>query len=223
MRLLIYHHLGLGDHFMCHGLVRHHAARVQSLALMVKHHNADTVAWMFHDLPNVTMVKVADDCEAVRELRRMRQCGWLVMALGYHSGDAGFTDTDYDQGFYRHAGVPFEERWSNFKAEPSANQVKAPAGHYCLVHSDDRMNIVPHIASRLPVVLIDSSRTNLFDWWNVLHGAAEIHCIPSSVYLLIDSLSPFPDVPLYLHKWARQGVTYPTHRKPWILLNEPPR
>lgn len=224
MKLFIYHHLGLGDHLICHGIVRNKAAHYEHVRVVCKQHNAATVAWMFNDLPNVEVVAVANDDEAVARFRHHRGqgCAWPVLALGALSGDPSYSDTNYDQHFYRHADVDFDERWSGFKAGPSATQSPVPTAPYCLVHRDARMNITPFIRSKYPTVHIESGRPNLFDWWDVIHNASEIHCIPSSVYLLIDSIDPFPDIPLFLHKWCRGDVTYPTHRKPWIILDKNP-
>ena len=58
-KFLIYHHLGLGDHIICNGLVREICNNSKnSFLLPAKKQNFQTVEFMFRDLKNLTVVSV---------------------------------------------------------------------------------------------------------------------------------------------------------------------
>ena len=56
----IYHHLGLGDHISCHGIVRHFSEIEDKICLFIKPHNLDNVKRMFSDINNIDYI-VGDD------------------------------------------------------------------------------------------------------------------------------------------------------------------
>ena len=58
--LLIYHHLGLGDHIICNGLIREYAKRFDTVKLFCKPQNVQTVLHMYDDL-NLELLIGDDD------------------------------------------------------------------------------------------------------------------------------------------------------------------
>lgn len=238
--LVLFPHQGLGDQFICHGIVRT-IVDTRPCLLLCRREYVPTVAWMYRDHPAIGVIAIEDDQDGYNKCRSFAQHGLEIKMLGYLGGDPTFSDVNYDQLFYRQAGVPFEHRWSRFTfaPEPIASRLAPPAAPFIVVHDDYRFQIernrLPETwpsplyddefgdqheyqEIRLSVATIDRSYPNLFSWLPYFLAAKQIHCIPSSVYLLIDSLPNFPDKPLYLHKYCRPNVTYPTHRKNWIVL-----
>ena len=72
--ILIYHHLGLGDHLICNGLVRNICENNKNNFLLpAKKHNFQTVKFMFRDLNNLTVVSVDGD-ECVNSLSSEINC-----------------------------------------------------------------------------------------------------------------------------------------------------
>ena len=53
--ILIHHHLGLGDHIVCNGLVRNLIQKNQIYGIFVKKHNVDNVMFMYKDLKNLKL------------------------------------------------------------------------------------------------------------------------------------------------------------------------
>ena len=63
-RIFLIHHLGLGDHIVCNGLVRELIKKCDLIYFPVKHHNFATVKFMFRDIPNhIKYVTVNNDNE----------------------------------------------------------------------------------------------------------------------------------------------------------------
>lgn len=220
--LVLYHHAGLGDHMICHGLVRYHA-EFRPVFLLCQVDNLATVRFMFSDTPMITVLPIADDTEGQARCLAYRNHGMEVMKLGYLDQDPTFSDVDYDKHFFRQALCDFDKRWSNFRVPRSASPITFPPACRVFIHEDQRFKVdtsrIPTLAL-IPKQVIDRRSANLFDWIPALENASEIHCIPSSVYLMIDSLPEFPShIPLYCHRYSRPGVTYPEVRRKWINLD----
>lgn len=205
--LLIYPHQGLGDHFIINGLVRTLVERHPSVVLICRENNLGTVRFMYSDDSRIQVVPELDEPSwNSRDID--------VLRLGYCSGDPSFNAVDYDQKFYKQAGVPFENRWSKFRY-PSA-MFGASSHGMNVVHDDERFSIASNVPK--PFVKIMPQTDNLFDWMRLIIGAGEIHCIPSSVFLLVDSIGI--SVPkLVLHAYVRQDVTYPSMRSQWKIIS----
>lgn len=210
-------HLGLGDAIICNGLVRHFARFEPNrmIILPAKTHNVPSVRWMFSDLELVTVKPVKDDWHADRMAEEYGDDGAEVMYIG-GSGNA------FDEEFYCNAGVPMNERWSGFHVPPFKEQHRVPPYPFRFVHDDGRRGFIirddPFCS--LPAVrpVYDPESPNIFAWQNALQSADVIHCIPSSFFVLMDSLLTIKEQQLFLHASARPGGELPTYRKPWKIV-----
>ena len=63
----LYHHLGLGDHIICNGLVRNYANKF-NIKLFTKSHNAGSVKFMYKDVPTIDIISVQNDQETQNRL-----------------------------------------------------------------------------------------------------------------------------------------------------------
>lgn len=218
--LLIRGHLGLGDHILCNGLVRHFAKFEPDRIIHVpcKAHNYVSVQWMFSDLDNVNVRAFAGDLEVDRAAQELEDDGISeVMRLG-GSGNG------FDEQFYQQAGVPFEERWSGFAVPPCETQHRVPPYAFTFIHDDRQRGFaIPDPPGDLPIVrsAYDPKRPNIFEWTDMLLRAAEIHCIPSSFSVLVDELwgvNLAVGQKLFLHASARPNCELPTYRKNWTIV-----
>lgn len=71
LRILLLHHLGLGDHFMCHGIVREYCKKYEKVGLFAWPRNYVSVSFMFRDLANLTIIE--GDEESAREFIRRNE------------------------------------------------------------------------------------------------------------------------------------------------------
>jgi hypothetical protein len=60
---IILHHLGLGDHFLCNGMVRYISSLYTKIILVVKYNNYYTVKKLYNDISNIEYYKVKNDEE----------------------------------------------------------------------------------------------------------------------------------------------------------------
>lgn len=210
---------------ICHGAVRTRSEE-RPVFVLAQTDYVETIRHMYRDTDAITVVPIRDDSDGQARCKFWREHGMEVLKMGYLDGDPEFKDTEYDKHFYRQAGVPFENRWSKFKVTDPETMICRPREQvYTVTHDDHRFPLPWHDVSKTglyhhTIIRVKPSVCpNVFGWLHLLRGAHEIHVIPSSVYLLIDSLPDFPsNIPLYLYKSARPNVTYPEHRKNWIIV-----
>ncbi len=232
--VLICHNLGLGDHFMCHGIVRTYAKKYDRIGLFVKPHNVPSVAFMYRDLPNLK-IHVGHDEDMWGYVMRNRFKFGPFWAERYDSAYIiGFNRLNYTSGeqiehqFYRLARVPFEQLWNAFHVdrdtvcEQTLEQQLSLTTPYTFVHDDDRYPIDSTRAGTLPVVRANPTLTqNVFDYWGVIEHASEVHVIDSSFMFLIDQLPYINDAQqLFVHRYARPNPawTLPILKKNWTIL-----
>jgi hypothetical protein len=190
--IMVYHHLGLGDHFLCNGLVRYflETKRPDRLFLPVKRPNYGTVARMYADQPAIVPLAVETDLD-VPKLPELAQCREAIQ-VGF-----GKSRMDFDVSFYDTNGVPFALRWDAFKVcRDSAREaaLEALAGvtqgeKFVLVHnlsSNGRYDL--EVRSPLRQIFVTPLTDSLLDWCSLAEKAEEVHCLDSAFIHLAQSL-----------------------------------
>jgi hypothetical protein len=229
--LLIYQHLGLGDHLICNAAVRH-LCKEHEVTLLTKPHNATTIAFMFRDLSNLNIVDVDDDAQAQAACSHVRKHGKSWLGLGMWGDKAKYNHQRWDESIYNQLNMDFKDRWNGFKcARQESRELEIPKGKYCFVHDDFQRGItIPPEAlplKRMKIVRPDKSIKNaqgepciLFDYWGWLDGAEEIHCVDSSFAILADHLhlSKFANKKLVLHLGLRDNEYPPARMKDFEIV-----
>lgn len=217
--LLIRGHLGLGDLLICNALIRHHAKQHNQTLVLCKPHNIHTASWLFRDDPKIEVFQVDNDQEADECVIEARKGGFKTLVPCARQctphGDEKFDMAKWDQEFYRIAEVPFEERWSGFKAarQPS-RELAPPTVPFALIHQDGKRgyNVDLKRVELKPWVFIDPSKSpNLFDWWGHIEQATELHLMESCVAVLADSLPLINAKRKVIHHYCRKSIA-PTYR-----------
>ncbi len=218
--MIIYHHLGLGDHISCNGLVRKIIDPQQKYFLFCKHHNVATVKFMYHDLPNLTILPVSNDGEAVRICNDRYINGWgeKTIRIGFEKMNQLLVSFNckFDVAFYKQMEIPFEERWNSFyykrdrldqEMELFSKLGLKEKEDYIFIHHDPKrkFEIQEKYFTGNIVQPVVGLTDNIFDYVYIIEHAKEVHCIDSSFLLMIDSLSNF-DIPCFYHAYARHWV-----------------
>lgn len=199
MEVIVYHHLGLGDHFICNGLVNLISENFSRVFLICKEGNFETVSCLYKDNPKVEVVSIKKEPQDVELLARLNEL--KVIKIGFFD----FSNKTFDKSFYSQFGVSFEQRYTNFKLPKTIENSNTVYDKlisqtpYCLIHRVCSQEIFDlEVNTELPKIFIEPGVTNnLLDFIKVIQNASEIHCVDSSVYHLIDSI----EVPgkLYFH------------------------
>ena len=197
-QLIVHHHLGLGDHFICNGLVHHILdTMAHEVWLPTKQKNLATVKHLYEDYEQVKVID-AGDLDLSREILSVNQLSINknvpLLKISYN----GSGESYFDKPFYEQLGFDFDLRWEKFTMPLHTDGIfimskvrSDPTEPFILVHNSGSVGKFDlKIDSDLPVVEIDETlSSSLIDWWQVISSATEIHCIDSSVIHLADSLN----------------------------------
>ena len=225
--LLIRGHLGTGDMLVMNSIVRHYAKEHQ-VCVVCKNRNLAMAAFMWRDLTQVELIGVENDDndkEADEATAHAEQQGFPVLRLGF-TGKKPFDIQKWDKEMYRQAGLDFSKCWNDFKVnrQPSREIYPIDVGRsdYCFIHEDRERGFVLN-EKYLPKsrhgrkggmkrIYADPKRTdNIFDWWNIIDGATEIHVYESCFAILIAHLPEIKAKRVVVHDYVRKSVA-PTYQ-----------
>lgn len=217
--LLIYHHLGLGDHIILNGLVRTYSLAFNVVKLFCKPQNVETVLHMYDDLGLELLI--GDDDFARNYIRENRPKHLLCVGFDQLNNQEPF-----DYQFYNLADINFKTRWESFYCPPSPKEdelfdsLNLPP-KYALIHEDaERGYLIDHSEISLPIVEIEKmAGYSLINWRKVIEGASELHMIDSSAMFLADSLEE-NGAKLFVHRYARENPQWqlPILARPWKII-----
>jgi len=211
----IYHHLGLGDHFICNGLVREIAKKYNKVFVLCKKHNFQSVNAMYYDNQKIEAYIISDDAEAQAVVESFKRKGEKVECFGYMRPGWMDNNKTWDQSFYDQANIDFKKRWSSFalyrdlKKEKEVFEKNVCDKEYVFLHEDKKrgyiINRKEYINDRIiePILGVTD---NIIDYYKIIKEAKEIHCIDSCFLIFIDSLC-LEFKKLFFHKYARPRET----------------
>jgi hypothetical protein len=192
--IVLHHHLGLGDHFICNGLVHSLLDQHDVVYLPAKRHYLETIRCLYSEEPRVHVFPVDVEHRDVAAFATRQGCE--TIRVGHEHCDPW----QFDVSFYRQLNIPFEHRYTRFRLprviphEEELCRRLAPRGEYCVVHREGSHGIFElKIDTTLPRVEIRRGLDpfgNLLGFHKLICEATQIHCINSSVLHLVDSISP---------------------------------
>ena len=202
----IYQHLGLGDHFICNGLIRTLIQPNENYILFAKLHNRASVLSMFSDLPNL-FVEIANDDHA---RSKIDHTSIIIGHIGWP-----FPGLSFEQSFYAQHNIPFINKWDAFHAPRSSNQILLNTNEpYIFIHDDNRFKIDENRINSTYKAYRPLRETTscILDYVDLIRGAAEVHCIESSFAFMTDIMGLNDN--LYIHRYSRtlQHIEVPQYR-----------
>lgn len=213
--MIIHHHLGLGDHFVCNGLVNY-LSKDCNIDLICKKYNLPTIETLYEDNTNVTVIPILGNNELFEVNEYSLRTKQQIIRIGFQLCDP----TNWDRSFYKQVGIDFYERYRLFKLpKVLPKQIIIPYKEYIFVH--DQASNAKHelkIDSSLPIFKPHKELTNnLFSLLDIILRAKEIHCIDSCFYHLIDSI-PNINSKLYYHNIRKTNTNFQIAPK-WSIIN----
>jgi hypothetical protein len=216
--MIIHHHLGLGDHFVCNGLVnfisRH---QTDTIDLICKKHNFPTVECLYSENDKINVVPLefnGDEISKIDEYGKIQNKS--ILRIGFYYCDP----TNWDKSFYKQVGIDFIERYRFFKLPKlqSGSLLPLPDKKFIFVHNQSSDGIFDlKIESNLDKILVKKEDTNnLLSYINLIENAEEIHCINSSLFHLIDSMSNITNK-LYYHNIRKHPYNFQVSAK-WSII-----
>ncbi len=220
-------HLGLGDFFICNGLVREWLSRNPdaNITLPCRDDNLVTVSWMYRDLGSrVELIEVPrhDPYPVIFRQIRPKWPSERIVDLTMFSHGADFKLEEFDREFYRWADIDYRHRWDSFyyKRDRSKELKVRPK----IICHDDPTRHFTISRKRFPRIRNathprDLLNKNLLNLVGVLEEAEELHAINSCIFCLMENLQPNPDQKRFWHIYPRPEVSIPVTKLHWEEIN----
>lgn len=190
--IVLYHHLGLGDHLTCNGLVHALAERHRTIYLVCKEKNQKTVRHLYHDFKNIIVVPISKEPDSVVDFSQKINTSILRVGFEY------VNPSKFERSFYEQVGVPFEAKDAKFVfpsnmtgSKTLYDKVVSDIGKdYAFIHDESSSGkYTLSIDTQLPKFTVKMSDTDdILDYVDLICNASEIHVINSGVYHLIPPL-----------------------------------
>jgi hypothetical protein len=206
---ILYHHLGLGDHFVCNGLV-HYVSKNANVTLICKKQHVECISHLYEDFKNITIYPIEKEPDDVFKLSQDTQIP--ILRVGFENTDLN----SFEKSFYYQLNIPFEVKNEYFtlpsnlsKSNKFYNKVKNDLGEdYIFVHNESTAGVYDlAIDSPLPKFFVRKEDTkDILDYIHTICFAKEIHFINSGLFPLIVGL-------LYQNKIKTDKVFFHNTRK----------
>lgn len=208
--IYIYHHLGLGDHIICNGMVRHFHKLYGQSRLFCYEHNLKNIQYMYRDLNGFELISVKSDYEADVILNNL-PIETHRIKVGFNKLPEFMDPLTFDEAFYKIADLDFSVRLNEFYLERELDKEKEivdrlnPTGEkYIFIHDDATRGFKideNRITSGYKRIYNDNS-IPLFHCISLIENAEEVHVMQSSIKDLINSFE-FNKPKFYLHEYVR--------------------
>ena len=183
----IHHHLGLGDHIVCNGLVRRLIDRMSGRVTMAcKPHNVPSVKMLYQG-SGLQIDPCVDDKSAESAYKNFD----TVYRVGFEKCHL----PKWEESFYDQFHMDYEERFSNFSIKRSPYRESNLLGQLHIAEpyaiastqtSAGKNKIT--LDTNLRVIEICPMTDSLFDWILVIEKSTEVHMVDSAPFQLVKQI-----------------------------------
>jgi hypothetical protein len=207
----VYHHLGLGDHIICNGMVRHFCELYDEITLFCYSHYANNVKCMFRDLKNLIILDFKNE-EEINLYIAVNNIKNDLIKIGFENLQHHLTYTTFDKAFYILANLDFDIRFSKFyyqrnieKENLVCKTLNPDNKKYIFLMDDPQrgFNIDMNKVSKKYKIIRNNYNFMMFDYIKLLENAEEIHTMQTGFLDLINSYK-MNKPKIYRHTYVRQ-------------------
>ena len=216
-RVFIYHHLGLGDHFHCNGVVRYlleESYKNQEVKIFTKKKYAEMIRFMYKDLKNLEIIPVTNnEKNELNEVNSHIKPGDKLEKIGFEYFIKNKNkDKTIDMLFYEQFNIEYSQRfkltfWKRDNNEENKLFYKLVKNeNYIFVDDDAKRNfMIPekYLAKNFQIIR-NSSDYSIFDYGKIIENAKEIHVMESSIRCMLEYLNT-DKTKLYLYKFKNDN------------------
>jgi hypothetical protein len=197
--------MGLGDYFMCNGLIRKLLKENESYTLFVKSKYINSVKQMYSDLKNFNILQANSIKEISHFLNINLKTQDGVLGIGYNMPNFGKPVTTEEWFYFQHNQY-LDNKWNYFKSPRNHEREQKLFDlfnineDYIFVHDDNIHNHPDHrgpktiknelLPSDIRIIRVEPTLTdNIFDYCLLIEKAKEVHCIESCFAYMTDLLN----------------------------------
>jgi len=201
-KLFIHHHLGLGDHLDCNGMVRYilkHGS-YDKVSVFSKSNYFSMISYMYRDTDDINVLEISkeDEYGDVKRIVSENEGELLVIGHQFYPGKQAELSQDKNcwEFFYEQIQVPHQVRYDYFHVERDPeeeqrvfNKLNPTNEPYIFIHEDAARGFLlnrDHFLNKNLKIIENDVTENIFHFTKILEEAQEIHCMESSFKTLID-------------------------------------
>jgi hypothetical protein len=206
--LYIWHHLGMGDHYTCNGIVRHYAERYEKIYLFFKDPYKKNVRFLYRDLDNIEFIDGGIHEDHLAKGFALMNPTKNIMQIGYNY--LNNTKLQFDAAFYEQAGIPFEYRWSKFYMKRDMEKEKEV--YYDILKLKDNEEYIflhdhpdyetKQVPNDIKIIKPDNWDLGIHDYLYTMEQSKELHLMNSAILPLVDTMQMKHDK-LFYHAYIR--------------------
>ena len=239
--VLIFHHLGLEDHFHCNGVVRFLIQKKhlnKNIKLFAKKKYSEMVKFMYRDIENLEIVPISNDEKKEEDdVNSHISQNDIVEKIGFEfflkNKDKKKT---IDMLFYEQYNIKYSKRFEftywkrDLQSENKLYDRLVKNEDYIFIHDDPQRGFVisdKNVDTNFQIIR-NSNQYNIFDYAKILENAREIHVMESSIRCMLEFLNtinashylynfingPWKSMPFYNEKNEITGSV-----KNWKIIN----
>lgn len=227
-KVLIHHHLGLGDTIICNGLVNYLSnEKGIECFLPVKRHYLNMVQFLYKDNHRVKLFGIDNetrdnDVENFAEKNNLQ-----ILKIGFEK----VKKNNFNTYFYKQLNIPYEYSFRYFNLPEDSEKYAQLEKHlfeffginssnFILVHNESSYEKYElKIESKLDQIVINKESdlfNNLFLYKDLIRKAKEIHCINGSFLHLVERVDS--NAQLFYHHLRKNNMQI-QNRWEWILYD----
>ena len=218
---MIHHHLGLGDHIICNGLINE-ISRYKNIYLICKLQYYKNIRYLYRENNNVKVIPLTK--VMTRSIKSEKKISKLlsfflftkINYIGFQQEEGDY----FDELFYKQANIDFKYRYMSFYVpNDSENMINIPNSKFRLIHKESSLgNYDLNIKSDDLINIFVSKELgkNIFSYIDLIKSAQEIHCVDSAFIHLVDSLKLSNS--LYFHDVRKDKYKFNFNNK-WKIIN----
>ena len=201
--LCLHHHLGLGDHIDCNGMVRFilEIGNYDRIHLFVKSTYHDMVEYMYSDEDRISLVKVDpkknEDAQVVEYIKSLS--GAKLLRVGHENYPFGREKIDNKncwEYFYEQLSLPYNIKVDYFHLDRDLDEearllrkLNTSGAPFAFVHDDPEKGFnlnTDYVENKDLKIIRNDPTENVFHFLGILEQAEEIHCMESCFKSLIE-------------------------------------
>jgi hypothetical protein len=233
-KLIIHHHLGLGDHLDCNGMVRcflEHT-KFDTIEVFSKSNTWHMIDYMYRDEDRIKVIKIDskqdEDTQVFDYVKSHFNQDYKFLRVGFENYPF-LNEHKYDKNcwefFYEQVSLPLSVRTDYFyylrdhdEEQRVFNKLNPNNDEFIFIHEDESRGFVlnrEHFIDKSLKVVENDMTENIFHFTKILEDAKEIHCMESSFKSLIDIFSKTENI--FYHDFRNQPLGNKTNKN-WRVI-----
>ena len=200
--VFIHHHLGLGDHFHCNGVVRYLIKNKfvnKKIKLFAKKRYVSMIQFMYRDIKDLEVVPVTnDEKREIDEVNDIISKDDIIEKIGFdYFVKNKNKDKTIDMIFYEQFNIDYSKRFEltywkrDYSKEEKLYNKLVEKKNYVFINDDRSRGFVikdENISSDLQIIR-NSKEYSIFDFSKIIENAKEIHVMESSSRCMLEYLN----------------------------------